>query len=221
MLQSLHQILLSIIPVAFVIFLGWLAGFKKIVDNKHSHSLATYVMSFSFPCGLFVLTATSKPEDLLNGSFVIAFWLGLMGMYLISFLIYRFILRYQNSTSAQGAFVCSFPDMAFMGIPIFTSLLGKQALLSIAIGNICTSLIMIPIVTILLSGKDNHQTSIAMIIIKVLKKTAGFCTDSRNDLFTMWFTFTGNCQRLSGLNRINHFRCFIICAGFNHVKLCH
>lgn len=174
MLQSLHQILLSIIPVAFVIFLGWLAGFKKIVDNKHSHSLATYVMSFSFPCGLFVLTATSKPEDLLNGSFVIAFWLGLMGMYLISFLIYRFILRYQNSTSAQGAFVCSFPDMAFMGIPIFTSLLGKQALLSIAIGNICTSLIMIPIVTILLSGKDNHQTSIAMIIIKVLKKPLVF-----------------------------------------------
>lgn len=174
MLQSLHQVFLSLVPVAFVIFLGWFSGFKKIVNNKHSHSLATYVMNFSFPCGLFVLTANSKPEELFNGSFVIAFWIGLMGMYLLGFLIYRFILGYQNSTSAQGAFVCSFPDMAFMGIPIFTSLLGKQALLSIAIGNICTSLIMIPIVTILLSEKENRQANISTIVWNVLKKPLVF-----------------------------------------------
>ena len=174
MLDSLQQIFLSLIPVSFVIFLGWLAGRKKIIDNAHSHSMATYVMNFSFPCGLFMLTANSKPKDLFNGSFVIAFWLGLMGMFLISFLIYKFVLRRANHESAQGAFVCAFPDMAFMGIPIFTALLGKASVLSVAIGNICTSLIMIPIVTALLSANQAQKDSIGQLLWKVITKPLVF-----------------------------------------------
>lgn len=173
MLQSLHQIFMSLVPVSFIAFLGWLAGYKKIVDNQHSHTLATYVMSFSFPCALFVLTATSKPKELLNGEFVMAFWLGLVGMFILSFAIYKFLLKRNNRDCAQGAFVCSFPDMAFMGIPIFSALLGKQALLSIAIGNICTSLIIIPIVTIFLST-GNSRESIQKTIRKVISKPLVF-----------------------------------------------
>jgi predicted permease len=43
----------SLIPLAFVIGLGWFAGWRNIIDARHSSSLATYVMSFSFPCLLF------------------------------------------------------------------------------------------------------------------------------------------------------------------------
>ena len=173
MFSSLHQIIMALVPVAFVIFLGWFAGYRKIIDNKHSHSLATYVMNFSFPCGLFILAATTKPSQLFNIRFVSAFWIGLMGMYLISLIVYKVILKRNMKESGQGAFVCAFPDMAFMGIPIFTSLLGATSLISIAIGNICTSLIMIPIVTIILSGKESGQ-SIGSIIINVIKKPLVF-----------------------------------------------
>lgn len=174
-LESLHQIALSLTPVGFIIFLGWFAGYKGFVTKSHSHSFATYVMSFSFPCSLFVLTATSSPAELLNGSFVMALWIGLIGMYFISFIIYKLILKRNITESTQGAFVCSFPDMAFMGIPIFTALLGKQALLSIAIGNICTSLVMIPFVTIFLNaGRGTTTENIGTIIWKVIKKPLVF-----------------------------------------------
>ena len=78
-------ILNSLVPVAFVTFLGWLADFFKVIDNKHSKSFSTYVMNFSFPCLLFVITATTKLFVLFNAKFVIAFLIGLMGMYLISY----------------------------------------------------------------------------------------------------------------------------------------
>jgi len=174
MFNSLHQIFLSLLPVTFVIVLGWLAGYRKIIDNKHSTSLATYVMNFSFPCGLFLLTAGSKPASLFNGSFVLAFWLGLMGMYLLSFLIYRFALGHKNHESAQGAFVCAFPDMAFMGIPIFTALLGKASVLSIAIGNICTSLIMIPVVTYFMNARGAEHQPFGRVLWQVLTKPLVF-----------------------------------------------
>lgn len=114
----LHHIIMALIPVAFVIFLGWFAGKKKIINNSHGHSLATYVMSFSFPCSLFVLTATSNPTTLLNGKFVVVFWLGIVAMFGLSFLVYKWVLRRPIKVCAQGAFVCSFADMAAMGIPI-------------------------------------------------------------------------------------------------------
>lgn len=174
MFASLNQIFLSLIPVTFVIVLGWFAGYKNIIDKKHSSSLATFVMNFSFPCGLFLLTAGSKPTELFNGSFVLAFWLGLMGMYAISFLIYKFLLGHQSYESAQGAFVCSFPDMAFMGIPIFTALLGKEAVLSVAIGNICTSLIMIPVVTWFMNARGAKKESFGKTLWNVVSKPLVF-----------------------------------------------
>lgn len=172
MLALLQQILIAIIPVALIIFLGWFVGVKKIIANSHSESFATYVIHVSFPCSLFLLTATSKPSDLLDGPLVAALWLGIVGMFGLSFLIYKIFLRRSLKECMQGALVCSFADMAFMGIPIFTSLLGKQALLSIAIGNICTSLFIIPIVTMCLNSREDQHVrwtkSLAQAITKPL-----------------------------------------------------
>jgi malonate transporter and related proteins len=49
--------------------LGWFAGWRKIIDARHSSSLATYVMSFSFPCLLFAKTATTSLQNLINYRF--------------------------------------------------------------------------------------------------------------------------------------------------------
>src|ERR1700720_2556729 len=75
----------SLIPLAFVIILGWFAGWRKIIDAKHSSSLATYVMSFSFPCLLFAKTATTSLQNLINYRFIAGLSLGLLGMYLLVF----------------------------------------------------------------------------------------------------------------------------------------
>lgn len=168
MLSTLQPIVSSLIPVSFILFLGWLAGYKNIISSTHSHSLATYVMSFSFPCSLFVLTATSKPSQLLNGPFVLALWLGIMAMFGLSFMLHRFLGRRSQKQAAQSAFVCSFPDMAFMGIPIFSQLFGPPALLAIAIGNIGSSLFLIPTVTAFLS--TGQQQAMLPMLTRVLTK---------------------------------------------------
>ena len=119
----MNLILQSLIPLAFVIILGWFAGWRNIIDARHSSSLATYVMSFSFPCLLFAKTATTSLQNLVNYRFIAAFSLGLLGMYLVAFFVSRYLRRMSVSDSCQTAFVSSFPDMAFMGIPIFLVLL--------------------------------------------------------------------------------------------------
>jgi malonate transporter and related proteins len=168
----MNLILQSLVPLAFVIGLGWFAGWRNIIDAKHSSSLATYVMSFSFPCLLFAKTATTSLQNLINYRFIAGFSLGLLGMYLVVFLFSRYLRRMSVRDSCQTAFVSSFPDMAFMGIPIFLVLFGEGSLISIVIGNLITSLIMIPLtVSMLEIGADLEvKTNVAFLVLKVFKK---------------------------------------------------
>jgi malonate transporter len=162
----------SLIPLAFVIGLGWFAGWRHIIDARHSSSLATYVMSFSFPCLLFAKTATTSLQHLFNYQFIAGLSLGLLGMYLVLFLVNRYLRRMSLSHSCQIAFVCAFPDMAFMGIPIFLVLFGEESLISIVIGNVITSLIMIPLTVSILEieGASEVKTNIMSLVVKVFKK---------------------------------------------------
>jgi malonate transporter and related proteins len=162
----------SLIPLAFVIGLGWFAGWRHIIDARYSSSLATYVMSFSFPCLLFAKTATTSLQHLFNYQFIAGLSLGLLGMYLALFLVNRYLRRMSINHSCQIAFVSSFPDMAFMGIPIFLVLFGEESLISIVIGNVITSLIMIPLTVSILEieGASEVKTNIMSLVLKVFKK---------------------------------------------------
>ena len=168
----MNLILKSLIPLAFVIILGWFAGWRKIIDARHSSSLATYVMTFSFPCLLFAKTATASLENLINYRFIAGLSLGLLGMYLVVFLVNRYLRRMPISQSCQTAFVSSFPNMAFMGIPIFIVLFGEGALISIVVGNLITSLIMIPLTVSILEIAEapEAKTNITVLLLKVFKK---------------------------------------------------
>jgi malonate transporter len=170
--SSMQLIFQSLIPLAFVIILGWFAGWRNIIDARHSSSLATYVMSFSFPCLLFAKTATTSLQHLFNYRFIAALSIGLLGMYLVLYLVNRYLRRMSLSHSCQTAFVSSFPDMAFMGIPIFLVLFGEDSLISIVIGNVITSLIMIPLTVSILEieGASEVKTNITSLVLKVFKK---------------------------------------------------
>lgn len=159
-------------PLTFAIVIGWVAGWRKVIDPKYGSSFAAYIMNFSFPCLLFARTATYNVDDLINYRFMGCLVLGLMGMYTLMFVLNRYVYRRSVNHSCQSSFMCSFPNMAFMGIPIFMVLFGEQSLIAIVIGNIITSLIMIPITVLILEAAQSTQvkTNILAVILKVFTK---------------------------------------------------
>jgi predicted permease len=62
--------------------------------------------------------------------------------------------------------------MAFMGIPIFLVLFGEESLISIVIGNLITSLIMIPLTVSILeiAQASEVKTNVMALVLKVFKK---------------------------------------------------
>jgi Predicted permeases len=168
----MELILKALVPLAFIITLGWLAGWRKIIDPKYGSSFATYILNFSLPCLLFIKTATTDVHELINYRFLGALALGLFGMYILIFITHRYLYRRPINHSCQAAFTCSFPNMAFIGIPIFMVLFGEQALVAIIIGNIVTGLLMIPVtVSVLeLAKVSPARAGISQMVHKVITK---------------------------------------------------
>ena len=51
----------ALVPVFFVMFLGYFAGARRMIDNQHVASLNVLVTTFALPAALFVsVTQTSR-----------------------------------------------------------------------------------------------------------------------------------------------------------------
>ena len=169
MYNNLTETANALIPIFIVIFLGWIAAKRNIIPSKYSKILSTLVLNFTFPCLLFYKTATTSPSEYLNGRFIIAFGLALVGMYFLTFFLNYKVFKKELKVSTLSTMACSFPDMAFMGIPILSYLIGGTAVVAIAIGNIFTSLIFIPVTVILLDHKREQSKGQLVVLINNIK----------------------------------------------------
>ncbi len=164
----LAAIISPIVPIAFVIALGYAAGLIGIVDRKHSDAFAKFVLEIALPILLFVVVMQTDLSNLVHVEYVLAFAIGLMGFYAIAFALHRLLFRRPVHQAAQAAFVCSFPDMAALGIPVFTQLLSSTALISVVIGNLITSVLMIPLTIILLESGRGRGVKAGSIFLDSL-----------------------------------------------------
>jgi malonate transporter len=147
---SMEVLINSLLSVALVILLGYIAGKTGLIRQENDHSLNVFILNFSLPILLFIAAATAKPEQLLDWRIGGAFAVGLLGMYALVLLLNRFILRRSLARSAETAFVCGYPNTAFLGIPLMMSIVGMPAMLPIVISNIIVGVIMIPLTLILI-----------------------------------------------------------------------
>ncbi|MBP7847381.1 MAG: AEC family transporter [Burkholderiales bacterium] len=166
----METLLNSLLSVAGVVLLGWIAGRSKIIKEENDRGFNVFILNFSLPILLFIATATAKSHELLDlrmgGAFVVA----LMGMYFLTFALNRIVFKRSLQRSAETAFVCGYPNTAFLGIPLLTSLIGMQAMLPIVVSNIVVGVLMIPTTLILIelgivgeSGVDLKQITLRVI----------------------------------------------------------
>ena len=146
----LDRIVGPILPVAFVIVLGYLAGKRGKLNHSDSLLISRLVLNWIFPALLLVGMASTPRSQLLDFRFVIATLIGIMGMYATAFALGWYRYRELKAATLKG-FVCGYPDAAFMGIPILQTMFGPGSLYSVLVLNLIASLIMIPLTTMLLT----------------------------------------------------------------------
>lgn len=153
----IETVLNGLLPVGFVIFLGWLAGRIGLLKHADADVLATIVLRFALPFSLFEGAVKSAPGDLANKGLAACLFFGLMGGYFVALGLGRFVFKHDLRTATMQALTCAFPDMAYFGAPILAAMFGAIGFLPVVIGNLVTSLFMLPLTIVLTSVSDKRD----------------------------------------------------------------
>jgi predicted permease len=148
----------AIVPIAFVILLGVLAGLMGLISPKNSNVLAVLALNFCLPALLFAATASMTIAEFSNWRFFLGIALGLLVIYAATLAISLTVFRKPIDASSLQALNSAFPNMAFMGVPLLTAVIGVSAVLSVVVGNLISSFVLLPItLTFLQAGSPDHK----------------------------------------------------------------
>ncbi|AMO47442.1 Transporter, auxin efflux carrier family [Enterobacter sp. FY-07] len=188
-------LLQSLFPLVFIMLLGWLSGKLGYTRREDATVLATVVIRFALPFHLFIGALNTNPEKIKNFSFMAVLIIGLMGSYLLTLILSRYVFRHDIKTSAIQSLVCAFPDMAYFGAPVLAVLIGPEGFLGVLIGNVITSVFMIPLTIILIRMGDKNADSEALhpgkLILQNLMRAV------RNPI--VWIPISGVLLSLAGV----------------------
>jgi malonate transporter len=180
MLASSISVLL---PVFFVIALGYWAGRSKQFDMDQVKGVNNLVVEFTLPALMFVGIAHMTADALLPQlSFLLVLFLGFAGSYLLTLLVSVALLRRSLGEAALQASSVSFPSVAFMGFPIFDGLFGRASLEPVSSANVIGVLVIIPATVVLLeidglragrgpAGMAAPRSSLARIVAVALMRS--------------------------------------------------
>jgi malonate transporter and related proteins len=167
-----QTILAALLPVVFVVALGVLAARFRIIEKSSAPIFADFVVRFALPLALLGGVLKISPAAIENGPYLLSMLLGLMVPYAIAFGIGKLLFRHSLSESALQALVCAFPSMAYSGLPVLEAVVGQQGVLAVVVGNLVTSVIMIPLTLVLvqigLGGGKAGQNAGALVAHSLL-----------------------------------------------------
>ncbi len=154
-----EQIAEALLPVFFVMALGFLAGKRGLVDNRNLKSLINFVMMFALPCSLFIaISRTPRAIVLQHGSLIFVLFAAYLIIYGITFALQRGVHGSSADVSGVQASTVSFPNSSSIGLPLLGSVFGPQSAIAVAIAIAVGSMTVSPItLAILESGTPEGQ----------------------------------------------------------------
>jgi len=149
----------ALIPVFFVMALGYFAGKRGIVDNANVKSLNMFLMTFALPAALFsAIAPTPRDAIIQNAPLAAVLAISLLAIFIVTALVQYRVFRLGQAEGAVQALTIAFPNFAAMGLPLMIATFGRQAALAVAIAIATGSVTLSPLTLVLLElSKSNGQ----------------------------------------------------------------
>lgn len=140
-----------LVPVLFVMALGFWAGRARQFDRDQVQGLNELVLAFALPATLFVGIVTTPRSSLLAaGPFVLVLLIAFVGLFVVVTVFSIFVLHHRLGAAAIQAACVSLSNVAFIGIPIFTPLFGPSSTLSITVAALVLNVTLVPLLVTML-----------------------------------------------------------------------
>lgn len=161
-------------PICFCVAVGWLAGWLKILDTENVRAISTYVVIFALPALLFVGVFKFSIQELSEWKHLVTLLVAMLGTWAIAFLFGKYILRISPGEAAILGLTSSFPNMAYIGVAVLTTLFAAVGLLPVILGNFVSSFVLVPLTVLVLhvkgKNKDVASSSLGKDLLHTVKQ---------------------------------------------------
>lgn len=141
-----NAIVLALAPIFFVLLLGYGAGRYGIVDNHKVDSLNALVMNFALPASLFAATASaSRTEMFAQASLFVLLGVVMLGVFFAWYLGSTVLLKESRANASLQALTLAFPNLAGVGLPIMSAVVGPSGAVPLAIALASGSILVSPL----------------------------------------------------------------------------
>ena len=159
-----YMILGSIVPVFFVMALGYLAGWTRDIDNHHVAELTALVMDFAVPASLFVATVQTPRTLLLRqGNLMAVLAISMLLIYGLVFLLQRSLFKLDTRQAAVGSLTVAFPNLASAGLPLMSSVFGAGHTVSVGVSLAVGSIMLSPLTLVLLETGEQTPKDVPVL----------------------------------------------------------
>jgi hypothetical protein len=147
-----------LLPVLFVMALGFFAGRTKQFDKDQVQGLNGLVITFALPASLFLGIVTTPRSSLLAaGPFVIVLLIAFIGLFVAMALFSVFVLRHGAGPAAVQATCIAFANVTFIGLPILTPLFGPSSTFAVAIAALVLQVTVVPLMVTMLEYEQQRS----------------------------------------------------------------
>lgn len=164
----------ALLPVVVTLFIGYYAGMRKAFNGDSIEGINKLVMNFTLPLSLFGgIIATSRASLFANVKVALWIFIGMVGGYILVFVIMRYLLREKTPEAALRTFAITGPAIPFIGPTVLGALFPSESALLISIGGLVMNIIQVPATVIMLSGAnqdDSQHTTFGQTFVAAIKK---------------------------------------------------
>jgi malonate transporter and related proteins len=148
--MNIRGLVEALVPVFFVLALGYLAGKRNAFDADQSAGLSKLALNFALPASLFVsMTEIRKDLLLQQGRLVLALIIAHLGLFLAAWVLLRMVKWLRGTASTIYALALATSATPVFGFAVLEPLLGPSA--GAAVGLVALSInLTAPLAVVLL-----------------------------------------------------------------------
>ena len=155
----------ALLPLIVTLAFGFFAGWHHDFTPAQASVLNRMVLLYALPLMLFAGMVTIKRSTLTSDlGLAAAITAGLLGTYLVTFLIVRFALRRPAGVSALTALAVGAPAIPFAGVVVLGYLYGPSlSAVPVAVGALVLNVIEVPVTLVVLSAAAGSAAASATV----------------------------------------------------------
>jgi predicted permease len=164
------EILIDIVlPVFGLMLVGFVATQFRLFSADAARGLSLFVFNFAIPVLLFRSVSQAKLPDPFEWDFVLTYYLGCAGTWLIGFVISRLIFRHDFTAATLAGMTGGFANTVMLGIPLVLTAYGEAGAVPLFIIISLHSLILVGSATVLIEAGRGDRRKLLFIPLNIAR----------------------------------------------------